>query len=218
MAIERWARGPFELLVHAEEHFRMQSEYDRRIALVNFDNAIEASVRTYVSLHPQQRNGLSISREQRQTANFHELLDTLFEVVGERHIPDNCKRTNIIHYHTIRNEQYHGGTLTVPILDDLEGAREAAQWVFAVLFNVPECADEVEARISEQAPKKRQPRRDLFDKVLDNAYGEIEIAEMAFPTSEALYAVDDEAYTAVAIQILEGTNEPTAEEIGDPAS
>ena len=48
--VPRWAVGPFELLVHAEEHFRRADDIDRRLAVIGFDNAIESGITTYLSL------------------------------------------------------------------------------------------------------------------------------------------------------------------------
>ena len=53
-----WANGPFELLVHAEEHLRAGDDFDRRIALIGFDNAIEITIAAYLSLKPIQRRRL----------------------------------------------------------------------------------------------------------------------------------------------------------------
>ncbi len=44
-----WAKGPFELLVHAEGHFIAGEDFDRRIALISFDNAIEVAITTYLT-------------------------------------------------------------------------------------------------------------------------------------------------------------------------
>ena len=50
-----WAYGPFELLLHAELHYRAGEDFDRRIAMIGFDNAIEVAITTYLGLHPIQR-------------------------------------------------------------------------------------------------------------------------------------------------------------------
>lgn len=52
-----WANGPFELLVHAEEHLRLGEDVYRRIALIGFDNAIEIAIGSYLLLKPIQRGG-----------------------------------------------------------------------------------------------------------------------------------------------------------------
>ena len=42
--IKPWAVGPFEMLYHAETHFLKGEDFDRRIALISFDNAIEVAI------------------------------------------------------------------------------------------------------------------------------------------------------------------------------
>jgi len=43
-----WALGPFEIILHAEMHYRDGDDLDRRIAIVGFDNAIELAIHTYL--------------------------------------------------------------------------------------------------------------------------------------------------------------------------
>jgi hypothetical protein len=50
ISLPPWANGPFELLVHAEGHLRNGDDFDRRIALISFDNAIEVAITTYLTL------------------------------------------------------------------------------------------------------------------------------------------------------------------------
>lgn len=44
-----WVRKAFELLFHAESHFRTGTDYDKRLALISFDNSIEVSISIYLS-------------------------------------------------------------------------------------------------------------------------------------------------------------------------
>jgi hypothetical protein len=53
-----WARGPFELIRHADEHYHSTGDVDRRIALIGFDNAIEVSIDVFIRLHPKVRGGV----------------------------------------------------------------------------------------------------------------------------------------------------------------
>lgn len=43
-----WVYGPFELLVHAELHYLAGKDFDRRMALISFDNAIEVAIRNLI--------------------------------------------------------------------------------------------------------------------------------------------------------------------------
>ena len=52
--LKPWAYGPFEILLHAELHYRVGEDFDRRIAMIGFDNAIEVAITTYLGLHPIQ--------------------------------------------------------------------------------------------------------------------------------------------------------------------
>lgn len=54
-----WAYGPFELLLHAELHLRAGEDFDRRMAMISFDNAIEVTITAYLSLKPIHRQNRS---------------------------------------------------------------------------------------------------------------------------------------------------------------
>ena len=68
-----WANGPFELIVHAESHLRGADDFDRSIALISFDNAIEVAITTYLRLHPIQRGGrqYQINEVDQWIKNYH---------------------------------------------------------------------------------------------------------------------------------------------------
>lgn len=75
--IKPWAVGPFEMLYHAETHFLKGEDFDRRIALISFDNAIEVAITTYLALHPIQRGQRQYQRTDIETwqRNYHTKLD-----------------------------------------------------------------------------------------------------------------------------------------------
>ncbi|WDT79485.1 MAG: hypothetical protein MPW14_20465 [Candidatus Manganitrophus sp.] len=68
-----WALGPFEIILHAEMHYRNGEDFDRRIAVVGFDNAIEVAIHTYLSLHPIQRQNRTYPKGdvEKWLDNFH---------------------------------------------------------------------------------------------------------------------------------------------------
>ena len=72
-----WAIGPFELIVHAEGHRRADEDFDRRIALISFDNAVEVIITTYLTLHPIQRGGREYKKDDvdKWLKNYHSKLD-----------------------------------------------------------------------------------------------------------------------------------------------
>jgi hypothetical protein len=127
------------LIKHAEEHRQANGEFDRRIALIGYDNAIEVSISTYLQLHPTQREGASYPQERvnKWLANYHSLLDFFFEefmkTLGQK--PPIAKQ-NVIYYHKLRNDLYHEGKSIVPTERDIKDARKAALYIFSTLFKV----------------------------------------------------------------------------------
>src|ERR1039458_10195023 len=111
-----WTDGPFELLVHAEMHLRAGEGFDRRIALISFDNAIEVAIATYLTLHPIQRGERKYKNDdvEKWLANYHSKLDFLAIELTERKLPWQVEHSHIIWAHAQRNEQYHGGNKGIP--------------------------------------------------------------------------------------------------------
>lgn len=136
---EPWVYGPLELIKHAEEHQQANGDFDRRMALIGYDNAIEVSISTYLLLHPAQRRGAEYQKEDvtKWLANYHSLLAFFFDKFvkdsGEKPL---IKRVDIIHYHDLRNNLYHEGKYLVPSERDIQGARAAALYIFSTLFHV----------------------------------------------------------------------------------
>ena len=137
--LKPWATRPFELIVHGEIHFRRGTDYDRRLALVSFDNSVEVSITTYLTLKPIQRGGREYRKEDvsEWLRNYHTKLDYFLEENAERGLPEHQSKDVIAWYHDQRNEQYHGGSSGVPEQATLDGIRQSALWVFSVLFDVP---------------------------------------------------------------------------------
>ena len=42
-----WASGAIELLAHASGHIGLDTAFDKRIAFISIDNAVEITIRTY---------------------------------------------------------------------------------------------------------------------------------------------------------------------------
>jgi hypothetical protein len=104
-----WASGALELLRHADSHLKLNSAFDKRIAFVSVDNAVETCVRTFLSL-PSSKSGVKVSRSDVETAanSFPKLVELLFTVAGNR--LRGLDPSDIEHYHRIRNTLYHEGT------------------------------------------------------------------------------------------------------------
>ena len=45
-----WIDGPRELLQHAIDHLTQGDDFDRRVAMISIDNAVELTIKTYLGL------------------------------------------------------------------------------------------------------------------------------------------------------------------------
>jgi len=191
-----WARGPFELLVHAEGHLRNGDDFDRRIALISFDNAIEVSITTYLTLHPIQRGNRQYKREDvdKWLQNYHTKLDFLEHAIAERNTGWQVEKSHIIWAHEHRNEQYHGGSKGTPEKYVLELTRGAALWIFGILFDVSDVERALEEAIVALLPSAPPQRDGKYDRAIDREYSMIEVAGQSYYISELLFAVDYIAY------------------------
>ena len=137
--LDPWIYSPLELIKHAEEHQQTNGDFNTRIALIGYDNAIEVSINTYLQLHPAQRRGEQYQKEQvnKWLTNYHSQLDFFFDEFmkssGKR--PQIARQT-FIYYHNLRNNLYHEGKNFIPTERDIKGAREAALYIFSTLFNI----------------------------------------------------------------------------------
>lgn len=216
--LKAWADGPFDLIVHAESCLRKGTDFDRRIALILFDNSIEVSIITHLTLNPIQRNNLQYQNVdvERWSNNFHTKLDFLFDTF----IPNKgCQvpfdRADLIHCHDIRNGQYHGGGATIPRVRDLEDIRKASLEIFSILFDVPDAENLLEIRIGELDPLKDLPKRtDDDDRLIDSMFGTVAVGGQTYYSSEALYGIDPFAYgnLVTALKTEAGNEEPGGNE------
>jgi hypothetical protein len=137
LRLKPWQIAPYELLKHGEQHRESGGSFDLRMALISYDNAIEVSITTYLSLHPDQRSNVQLPRDQveKWRRNYHMKLQFL-----EQHVTQTLsqsmeiERCDIIHFHTVLNKLYHEGGAFVPHSEDVTGIRAAALWIFRVLF------------------------------------------------------------------------------------
>lgn len=135
--LKPWMRWPFELIQHAEEHFKAGEDFDRKIALVGYDNAIEASVMTYLGLNPIQRGNRQYEKAKVEEwlRNFHKKAEFLEQHAAELGLSMRVSRDEIIFYHSLRNGLYHDGNGYVPDMKCVQGVRDAALWTFSALFS-----------------------------------------------------------------------------------
>jgi hypothetical protein len=198
--LKPWAHGPFELIIHGELHRLGGDDFDRRIALISFDNAIEVTITTYLTLNPIQRGGKTYKTEDadKWLANYHAKLDFLETECAGRAIPMVVDKAHIVWYHGIRNDQYHGGVPSVPTRDTLDGIRTAALWVFSILFDVAEVEKAVEERIAEIRRRDAKAESDeQLDRLIDKEHGMVTVAGQNYYTSELLFGVDPDAYREI---------------------
>lgn len=217
--LKPWADGPFELILHAELHLRDGSDFDRRIALISFDNAIEVAITTYLSLHPIHRQNRTYADAdvKRWVYNYHTKLDFVFHEVVNRGISVSFEKDVIIWCHGVRNDQYHGGGPTVPRARELTDIRRAALEIFSILFDVPDVENQLNIRIAELTEENLPKRNEKMDRLIDEQYGLVNIAGMPYYTSELLYSVDRFAYGNVCTELLSKANSPNEPE-GEEAS
>lgn len=208
-----WAKGPFELLIHAEGHLISGDDFDRRIAPISFDNAVEVAITTYLTLKPIQRSGRDYQRAdvEKWLKNYHTRLDFLQEELDARKLSWTVDRGHIVWCHDCRNEQYHGGQKGTPEMDVLNLIREAALWIFSILYEVSDTDQrlvwEIESRSSSQ------PERDeKYDEAIDGAFDAVIIGEQIYDASEVLFAVDEPAYRAVGAELREAAEREEGEE------
>jgi hypothetical protein len=203
--VRNWARGPFELIVHAEGHLRAGDDIDRRMALISFDNAVEVSITAYLTLNPLHRGGVSYPAADvdKWKRNYHTKMDFVAdELVRRGNLPWKVERADILWAHDQRNEQYHGGTGGVPGKRAITTIRSAAFWVFGFLFDVPDVDKEVEDELAALAPPKPLVPQLDYDKAIDDEHGILEIGDLTYRASEVLFAVDKDAYNATGAKLL----------------
>ena len=209
-----WADGPFELLVHAEGHLRKGEDFDRRMALIGFDNAIEVAITTYLSLHPVQRGNRKYDSKEveKWLNNYHTKLDFLAVEILDRKSDWRVERSHVVWAHDHRNEQYHGGNKGTPEKKCLSIVRKSALWIFGLLFDVPDVEERLLQAVAEAAPPAPMQRDQGCDRAIDNEYGMIEIGEQHFYASEVLFSVDYWAYRDVGNRLSQRTIRPDGEE------
>ena len=200
-----WARRVFELLVHAELHLLDGGDFDRRIALISYDSAIENSITTYLTMNQIHRKGKTYKTEcvERWLKNYPSRLDFLEAEIEAREMQWVVDRSHIVWVHDQRNEQYHGSTSGVPEQEVLQIARDAALWVFSFLFGVVDEESELERAIRDSVPGAEPPPDPAFREAIDLNFGIVEIGENAYLASELLYAIDKVAYLAIGEELLE---------------
>lgn len=104
-----WTDGPRELIQHAVDHLANGSDFDRRIAMISIDNAVELMIKTFLGLPKRTRGANGPGRKELETASesFPALLDLLQTFAADKII--GLSLDDIEWYHRIRNQLYHSG-------------------------------------------------------------------------------------------------------------
>lgn len=201
-----WAIGPFELLVHAEEHRLRGEDFDRRIALISFDNAIEVAITTYLTLNPIQRGNRTYPKAdvEKWLNNYYTKLDFLEAELAARKLAWNVEKSHIVWVHEHRNEQYHGGRKGTPEKHVLDLIRKAALWVFSILYDVPDAENRLEQAIVDASPPTSPQPDDAYDRAIDNEFGMVNVCGHTYYASEVLFAVDYDAYRDIGGRLIAG--------------
>jgi hypothetical protein len=203
MSLPPWAFGAFELLLHAELHYRAGNDFDRRIALISFDNSIEVSISTYLSLHPMQRKNRVYQNTDvtNWLKNFNTMLEFLEKECQQRSVNMEADLAHMLWYHKIRNEQYHEGKATIPNADSLSGIRHAALWAFSMLYEVADVEKLLEDRLLQLSIPEKPVRDEKWDRLIDKTHGVINVAGYDYYASELLYSMDYAAYSDLALEL-----------------
>lgn len=198
-----WANGPFELLVHAEGHLLYGEDFDRRIALISFDNAIEVAITTYLTLNPIMRGNRVYPKAdvEKWLNNYHTKLEFLEAELAKRGLSWSIEKSHIIWAHDHRNEQYHGGQKGTPEKAVLKIIRAAALWVFSVLYDVADVETLLSNAILDSAPPSPPSPDEAFNVAIDRKFGIIEVGEQSYYTSELLFAIDQVAYRDLGVRL-----------------
>ncbi len=107
-----------ELIEHASEHLRKNSEKDLIIALIHADNSIEIMLKEYLRFH-KNKPWRAIDNQ-----GFIKLLDSSKDL---KTVENN--RSQFVAFHDIRNALYHTGTFA-PRKGDVESALYFSQLLF----------------------------------------------------------------------------------------
>jgi len=197
--IPPWAASSFELLVHAEGHYRESGDIDRRLAVIGFDNAIESAITTYLSLKPIQRGDREYKNEDVQAwlKDHTTKLSFFYEELGRRQQGLKYPEAELRWFHQVRNDVYHSGIGGIPNEHCLRGVREAAMWAFSVLFEVPD----IEVQVFEVVENLKPYPDSNLDEQLADTESAVSIAGMTFSPGEVLIAVAPATYRQMASEV-----------------
>lgn len=84
--------------------------------------------------------------------------------------------------------------------------------IFGVLFDEEDVQTLLDLAVVEQSGAVPQPRSDVFDAVIDNEHGLVELCGQLEYSSELLYAIDPNRYQDTAIVLINAPAESEEDE------
>jgi len=128
-----WSTGPGEILKHGLSLLKKDSDTNRRLAMINIDNAVELMIKTYLGL-PKRVTKFSLPRKEYQdiSERFTALLDALEKYAADK--LDGVNLGDLEWYHRLRNELYHQGNGLTVERQKVEVYSELAKILFRNLF------------------------------------------------------------------------------------
>ena len=141
MSRQPWASGPSEILQHGLALLHKDSDKNRRLAFLSIDNAVELTIKTYLSL-PQRVTGIKLSRSKFSeiSESFPLLLDALEEYASPK--LSGIDLGEIEWYHRLRNQLYHQGNGLTVDRDKVEVYAQLGKLLFKNLFGFEVEVDE----------------------------------------------------------------------------
>jgi len=147
-----WTDGPRELIQHAADHLRAAGDFDRRIAMISIDNAVELMAKTYLGLPERARGSKGPGRKELEAASesFTSLLDLLNTYAATK--ITGLSLDDIEWYHRLRNQLYHSGNGITVEQSKVETYFQLALTLFENLFSFSPAisdADATQSKIGE---------------------------------------------------------------------
>jgi len=133
MSQQPWSTGPSEILQHGLSLLHKDSDSNRRLAMLSIDNAVELTIKTYLSL-PRRISGINLPRKEFQeiSESFPQLLDTLEKYSADK--LNGIDLGEIEWFHRLRNQLYHQGNGLTIDREKIEIYSELAKLLFYNLF------------------------------------------------------------------------------------
>ncbi|WP_371805354.1 hypothetical protein [Candidatus Lokiarchaeum ossiferum] len=129
-----WISGPIELLWHGYDHMGKESDFDQRLAMISFDNAVEASLNAFI--HFRVPNEKVNWKKYKRVRNSYPGKLELVSDISPQILPEATIK-QLTFYHTIRNDMYHRGNGLTVETDKLSAFALLSSRVVQELLQIP---------------------------------------------------------------------------------